>query len=149
MNPLIKYIATLGFIGYLPVAPGTFATLFACMLYIMINPTLKILIIFLLLIIPIGFISAHHAERIINTKDSRHIVIDEFCGYLLSVLFLTFSIQNALLAFFLFRIFDILKPFPIKALESSLRGGIGIMVDDIAAAMYTNIIMQLINLYLL
>ncbi len=149
MNSVIKYIATLGFIGYLPVAPGTFATLFAFVLYIIINPTLKILFIFLTIFIPIGLFCADRAERIIKKKDSKHIVIDEFCGYFLSILFLTVNIQNALLAFFLFRFFDILKPFPIKALESSLSGGIGIMFDDMVAALYTNIIMHLINFYFL
>lgn len=145
MNSAIKYIATLGFIGYLPIAPGTFATLSACVIYIITKPSLKILSIFLIIIIPLGFVCAHRAERLLNEKDSRHIVIDEFCGYLLSVFFVTFNIPNALLAFFLFRIFDILKPFPIKTLESSLSGGIGIMVDDMIAALYTNIIMHLIN----
>jgi phosphatidylglycerophosphatase A len=147
MNSVIKYIATLGFIGYLPVAPGSFATLFACALYIIIRPSLIIQCIFLIFMIPIGVICAHRTERLMNEKDSSHIVIDEFCGYLLSVLFLTFNIPTALLAFFLFRIFDILKPFPIKALESALSGGTGIMVDDMVAALYTNIIMQVTNFY--
>ena len=91
----------------------------------------------------VGIISSHHAERLLNSKDSRHIVIDEFCGYFLSVLFIPFSINYALAAFFLFRFFDILKPFPIKKIEAALVGGIGVMADDIMAAIYTNIILQI------
>lgn len=140
---ILKYIATLGFIGYIPVAPGTFGTLTAFLFYILLRPSPFIHIVILFLIIPIGIISSHHAERLLNRKDSRHIVIDEFCGYLLSVLFIPYSISYALAAFFLFRFFDILKPFPIKKIENALRGGTGVMADDIMAAIYTNLILQI------
>jgi phosphatidylglycerophosphatase A len=147
---ILKNIATLGIIGYMPFAPGTFGTLFAFIVYIFLEPTPFIHISILLCAVIIGTISSHHAERILNDKDSRHIVIDEFCGYFLSVLFVPFSIGYAVTAFFLFRVFDILKPFPIRNIESALNGGIGIMADDIAAAVYVNAILQLwriINLY--
>lgn len=140
---ILKYIATLGFIGYIPVAPGTFGTLTAFSFFILLRPSPFIHIVILFLIIPIGIISSHHAERLLNRKDSRHIVIDEFCGYLLSVLFIPYSISYALAAFFLFRFFDILKPFPIKKIENALRGGTGVMADDIMAAIYTNLILQI------
>jgi phosphatidylglycerophosphatase A len=140
---ILKYIATLGFIGYIPVAPGTFGTLTAFLFYILLRPSPFIHIVILFLIIPIGIISSHHAERLLNRKDSRHIVIDEFCGYLLSVLFIPYSISYALAAFFLFRFFDILKPFPIKKIENALCGGTGVMADDIMAAIYTNLILQI------
>ena len=142
MNVLLKYIATLGFIGYLPFAPGTFGSLFAFALFILLKPTIFIHIIILVFIIPIGIISSHYAERLLNDKDSKHIVIDEFCGYLLSVLFIPFSTVPALIAFFLFRFFDILKPFPIRKLDS-ISGGKGIMADDIVAALYTNLIIHI------
>ncbi len=140
---ILKYIATLGFIGYIPVAPGTFGTLTAFLFYILLRPSPFIHIVILFLIIPIGIISSHHAERLLNRKDSSHIVIDEFCGYLLSVLFIPYSINYALAAFFLFRFFDILKPFPIKKIENALRGGTGVMADDIMASIYTNLILQI------
>lgn len=143
MAVIFKYIATLGFIGFLPVAPGTFGSLVAFALFILLKPSIFIHIILLFLVIPLGIISSHHAEILLNDKDSRHIVIDEFCGYLLSVLFIPFSIGYALIAFFLFRIFDILKPFPIRKIETVLSGGKGIMADDIAAAIYANLCLQL------
>jgi phosphatidylglycerophosphatase A len=143
MRVLLKYIATLGFIGYLPFAPGTFGSLAAFVIFILLKPNIFIHIIILFLIIPIGIISSHYAERLLNDKDSRHIVIDEFCGYLLSVLFIPFSIAYAITAFFLFRFFDILKPFPIRKIGSVLGGGKGIMADDITAALYTNLILQI------
>ena len=140
---VLKYIATLGFIGYLPVAPGTFGSLAAFILFILLKPSVFIHLTILFIIIPIGIISSHHAERVLNAKDSRHIVIDEFCGYLISVLFIPRSMGYAITAFFLFRFFDILKPFPIRKIESVLSGGKGIIADDIAAALYTNLILQI------
>ncbi len=144
---MFKYIATLGFIGYLPVAPGTFGSLAAFALIIVLKPSIFIHIIILSLITPIGIVSSQHAERLLNDKDSKHIVIDEFCGYLLSVLFIPLSTGYALAAFFLFRFFDILKPFPIGKIGSVLSGGKGIMADDIVAALYTNLILQILKIW--
>ena len=143
MDTLLKYVATLGIIGYVPFAPGTFGTLCAFVLFIIVKPSLFFHLALLALFIPLGIISSHHAERALKVNDSQHIVIDEFCGYLLSVLFMPFSFVSALAAFFLFRVFDILKPFPIRKIEYSFSGGIGIMADDMAAALYTNVILQI------
>jgi phosphatidylglycerophosphatase A len=137
-----KIIATLGFIGYLPIAPGTFGTLAAFLIYILIKPTIFINALIALILIPISIAASHLTEILLNEKDSRHIVIDEFCGYFCSLLFIPFDILYALAGFFLFRIFDILKPFPIRKIERLFKGGKGIVADDIIAAFYTNIILQ-------
>jgi phosphatidylglycerophosphatase A len=140
---IFKYIATLGFVGYIPFAPGTFGTAFALVVFILLKPALPAHIIILLFAVPLGVMSSHFAEKLLQEKDSTRIVIDEFCGYLFSVLFIPFSITNALLAFFLFRVFDILKPFPIRKIETTFRAGYGIMADDIMAAVYANAILQI------
>jgi phosphatidylglycerophosphatase A len=140
---ILKYIATLGFIGYIPFAPGTLGSAFSFIVFILLKPALAAHIFILLFAVPLGIMSSHFAEKLLQEKDSRHIVIDEFCGYLFSVLFIPFSITNALLAFFLFRVFDILKPFPIRKIETTFRGGYGIMADDIMAAVYANAILQI------
>jgi phosphatidylglycerophosphatase A len=145
MDSILKYTATLGFIGYLPSAPGTFGTLFAFLIFILLKPSAFLHMLILLIIIPIGILSAHRAEMLLDDKDSRHIVIDEFCGYFFSMICIPFSVGYSLIAFFLFRVFDILKPFPIRKIESFLSGGIGIMADDIMAAIYTNMILQVIK----
>lgn len=142
MGLLLKNIATLGFIGYLPVAPGTFGSLFAFLIFILLKPAVFAHVIILFFIIPLGIITSHYAEKVLDEKDSKHIVIDEFCGYLLSVILLPLSISYALSAFFLFRFFDILKPFPIKKIDS-IGGGKGIMADDLVAALYTNFVLQI------
>lgn len=141
----LKYIATLGFIGYIPFAPGTFGSVVACILFVLIKPSVSFHVITVLLLIPIGIISSHHAEILLNDKDSRHIVIDEFCGYFIAVLFLPFNAFYIIGAFLLFRFFDILKPFPIRAAEH-FRGGMGIMADDIVAAFFTNAVLQIVRL---
>ncbi len=142
MKKILKYIATLGFTGYIPVAPGTFGSLCAFAVFMLTKPSISVHALILLLVIPVGILSSHVTERTLNERDSRHIVIDEFCGYFLSVLFIPFSIGYALAAFFLFRVFDILKPFPIREIEK-IKGGIGIMADDILAAVYANVIIQI------
>lgn len=86
-------------------------------------------------------ITSGNAEKFLG-KDSRHIVIDEFCGYLLAVLFVPRNTGYLIAAFVLFRIFDIIKPPPLKNIEEKTSGGIGIMLDDVMAALYTNLCVQ-------
>jgi len=135
-------IATLGFIGYLPYAPGTFGSAFGLLLIILLKPDDLVLLIILLPLFLIGIASSHNTEKLLG-RDSRHIVIDEFCGYLVAVLFIPKNIPYLFSAFILFRVFDILKPPPIRRLEGLISGGKGIMLDDILAAIYTNICIQL------
>ncbi len=142
MDSVFKFIAVLGVIGYLPVAPGTFGTLVGLCTIVILKPSPVLLGLILSVAVPLGAVSSHRAETLLGEKDSPCIVIDEFCGFLVSFLFIPLSAGTALAAFFLFRLFDILKPFPIRTLESSLRGGLGVMADDIMAGVYTNIILH-------
>ena len=142
LQSLSKHIATLGFIGYLPVAPGTWGTAFAFLLTILLKPDDFTLLMIFIPAFLLGLITSHNAEKILG-KDSGHIIIDEFCGYLLSVAFIPKSTAYLLSGFILFRIFDVIKPPPIRRLEETVPGGAGVMLDDILAAIYTNICMQL------
>jgi phosphatidylglycerophosphatase A len=134
-------IATLGFIGYLPYAPGTFGSALPCFLVILFKPGDILLIFFSSLIFLFGLQASHQAEKTLG-KDSGHIVIDEVCGYMISVLFLPKTTSYLIAAFVLFRIFDILKPPPIRKIERRISGGAGIMLDDVMAGIYTNICLQ-------
>jgi phosphatidylglycerophosphatase A len=142
LDKIAKHIATLGFLGFMPIAPGTFGTFAAFAVFILLKPSLYLHAAILLLITPIGIISSHIAERVLNEKDSGHIIIDEFCGYFLAVLLVPVSFGYAVAAFFLFRVFDILKPFPIRKMEK-LKGGLGIMADDLMAGLYSNLLLQI------
>ncbi len=140
-NRIQKVIATLGFIGYLPYAPGTFGTALGFLLAVILKPFDIQLLVFFILLFIIGIWSSHGAEKFLG-KDSGHIVIDEFCGYLISVIFIPKSFGYLFAAFVLFRIFDILKPPPIRKIEEKILGGTGIMLDDVLAGMYANICLQ-------
>lgn len=138
--------------GCSPVAPGTMGTLVAMALYTLENILFGdccqsllyfVNLLFVLIIIYPAIKLGDEAEKFYNTKDPQQVVLDEMLGYWIGVLFIPFSISNALLAFFLFRGFDIIKPFPAGRLES-LSGGLGIMVDDIIAGLYTLAVMHIL-----
>ena len=94
-------------------------------------------------IIILGFAVSGKAERMFNKKDAKCIVIDEVAGMLLSLMFLPFDIKFVIIAFVLFRLLDILKPYPANRIQE-LKGSIGIMGDDIVAGLYTNLIMLVV-----
>lgn len=142
MQTLYKYIATLGFIGYLPVAPGTFGTAAGFFFVLLLKSDDIRLLISSVVILILGLFTSHSAEKQLG-KDSPHIVIDELCGYMISVIFIPKSIEYLIAAFILFRIFDILKPPPIRPIERNIPGGAGIMLDDVLAGIYANFCLQL------
>jgi phosphatidylglycerophosphatase A len=140
-----KIIATLFFIGYLPYAPGTFGTLAGMLFIWILKPGFLCQFAIVCATLIIGIITSDIAEKAFGEKDCRHIVIDEFAGYLCSVIFLPLTPAYMVAAFFLFRFFDILKPPPIRTLER-IGGGVGVMCDDVAAGIVTNVLLQVVRL---
>jgi phosphatidylglycerophosphatase A len=139
----IAYIcATFFGIGYTPLAPGTAGSLMALLLiwFLPINDPLWLLIC--CIGFAIGLWSATRVEQD-KGKDPGIVVIDEVVGQWCAVLFIPRMISIYIAAFLLFRIFDIIKPYPAGR-SQNLTGGIGIMIDDIIAALYVNIILQII-----
>ncbi len=151
-----EFLFTAFYAGYSPVAPGTAGTLVAMAIYVAENiifsgvsqGTLNI-INFAIVVAAIypSIKITDDAEKFFNSKDPQSVVLDEVIGYWISILFLPFSFTYALLAFILFRIFDIVKPFPARGLQS-LNGGLGIMIDDIIAGIYALIVMHVVNYFL-
>ncbi len=141
MTALLKHVATLGPVGYVPWAPGTFGTLVAVLVVAALKPTAPFFAVLLVASTVLGLAASGPAEEALGRKDASHIVIDEFAGYFFAVAFLPLSMGYILASFVLFRVFDILKPPPISALQH-LRGGAGVMADDIAAGIFANIILQ-------
>lgn len=139
---ILRNIATLGFVGYLPWAPGTWGTAAALLLVVLVRPSTPLYLAITLLAVVLGTVSAHEAEKAMGSKDPGPIVIDEFAGYLFSMALLPQEAGYLLAAFILFRFFDILKPLWLRRLEA-LGGGPGIMADDIAAGIVTNVLLQL------
>ncbi|MBI4847392.1 MAG: phosphatidylglycerophosphatase A [Nitrospirae bacterium] len=126
----------------MPYAPGTFGSAAGFILAILLRPDDSTLVIFALSVFFIGLYASHQAEKSLG-KDSGHIVIDELCGYFVSVLFVPKSVGYFIAAFVLFRIFDILKPPPVRSAERLVPGGAGIMLDDLLAGIYANACLQL------
>ncbi len=87
---------------------------------------------------------AGQTEKILGRKDPSQVVIDEIVGYMVAVAGMPFSWTTALLGFFIFRIMDILKPYPIRKIDQKMPGGWGIVLDDVLAGVYTQIILRIL-----
>jgi phosphatidylglycerophosphatase A len=147
MNRFILLLATGLGVGYSPIAPGTLGTLIATAIYYFLSeihfPLYEITLIgFFFLSVWIS----ENAEIFFGKKDDPRIVIDEVIGFLIAMLWVPKTLPFVIMGFFLFRFFDILKPFPIRRLEKRLRGGFGVVLDDVAAGVYANIVLQFIYL---
>ena len=145
---LIKLISTFFFVGYVPFIPGTAGSLVACLLIFTLRNNPGVYLSVTLLLIILGFFVSVAAEEIFKRKDASPIVIDEVGGMFLSLIFLPLELRVIFSAFLLFRIFDALKVFPAGRLER-LPGSHGIMLDDISAGLYTNLILQIVTRFAL
>lgn len=129
-------VATAGGVGYTPVAPGTAGSFLALLILWALPFSPLGLALILLGVVGIGIWAAGRAERLLGGKDPGPVVIDEVAGMFLSVLLLPRHFVLLLAAFLLFRLFDIVKPFPIRQ-SQTLSGGLGVMLDDLIAGSYT------------
>lgn len=147
-NPV--HFLALGFgSGLAPKAPGTFGTLAAVPVWWLLSQGGSIIYVLgTLLATVVGPYICGKAARDMGMHDHGSIVWDEVAGYLVTMLFVPISITGALLGFGLFRVFDILKPWPISWLDKQLAGGTGIMADDILAGVFAAVVLQLLLLLL-
>jgi phosphatidylglycerophosphatase A len=149
---LKKLLFTGFYSGYSPIGPGTAGSVVGLCIFIgehyLFGTGLWKWhgIIVLLFLVPSVWI-CDWGEKFFNIKDPPQVVFDEIMGYWVSVLFQPFRWHNILLAFVLFRVFDIFKPFPALQLQK-LKGGLGIMADDIVCGIYANIVLIGINIFL-
>lgn len=140
---IIKFLASGFYAGYSPLAPGTAGSLIGVLAYLLLQNLSNLeYIAVVILIFLTGVYIAGEAENIYHEKDSPFIVIDEIAGMLLTFLFLPMGIKILLAGFISFRIFDILKPFPIRVAERRLGGGWGVMSDDILAGVFANLLVR-------
>jgi len=108
-----------------------------------LSPFISLYLLFTIILIPLGIWSSGRAEKILG-RDSPHIVIDEISGMMIAFLALPHSLTSLAAAFTLFRLLDILKPPPLSRLQD-LRGGWGIMADDIGAGILANLLLRLLS----
>lgn len=143
----IAYFFATGFgTGYLPLAPGTAGSLLALLVYYFFPLTPVSWLIISLFFLGFGLWAGGVVENE-KGKDPGIVVIDEMVGQWCALLFLPKTYPILLMGFLLFRLLDIIKPYPAGRLER-LKGGSGIMFDDVIAGVYTNIILQIISLFL-
>jgi len=133
--------------GLAPKAPGTFGTMVGVALYLpLAQLTFYAYAAVVLLAILFGVWICGRASVDLQAHDHPGIVWDEIAGYWLAMLAAPTGWVWILIGFVLFRLFDIWKPWPIATLDARVQGGLGIMLDDLAAAVYTLVIMQLLYL---
>lgn len=127
-------------------APGTFGTLAAVPIYLLLVQTnILIYTIMTVLCSAVGVWICGQAAEKLGEHDFGGIVWDEIAGFLITMWFVSFSWQNVLIGFVLFRIFDIIKPWPIKWADQKVSGGLGIMLDDVIAGVFAGFILMYLN----
>tara|TARA_B100000945_G_scaffold104471_1_gene82679 strand:- start:632 stop:1117 length:486 start_codon:yes stop_codon:yes gene_type:complete len=143
-NPY-HFIASLGGIGLIPFAPGTFGSIFAWVIFIVLSHFINMFVLTLIAIFFAIWICDKAIKNLIE-KDHKSIVIDELVGMwiaLIPVIYIAYNqkerIIYAILAILLFRIFDILKPYPISYFDKKLKNGFGIVLDDCIAGIFSGI----------
>jgi phosphatidylglycerophosphatase A len=135
------FVATCAHVGYAPVAPGTFGSLLALVLYYLIRrqQSTAIELGAIAVIVVIGLWSATEAEHHFGGIDPGPVVIDEVVGMLITLALHPVNIWGAIIGFLIFRVLDIVKPWPARRLEL-LPGGFGVVLDDVMAGVYGNVI---------
>ena len=143
MEKTLKLLATWFYVGTSPKAPGTFGTLAAFPLaYVLLflPPELYMLAVLFFTAFSVWVCSLY--ELTIQKHDSQEIVIDEVVGYLIALTWLPQTPLVFIMAFLIFRFLDILKPFPISWIDKNIKGGLGVVADDVAAGIITNILLH-------
>jgi phosphatidylglycerophosphatase A len=135
LDRLAVLIATVFGAGYSPLVPGTVGSAVTVALLWLIPFSSAGLVLFLVAVVVVGTWAAHRAERVIGGKDPGAIVIDEVAGMTLSVVAFPLTPSVLLVGFVLFRIFDVWKPPPARE-SQRIRGGVGVMIDDLIAGLY-------------
>ena len=150
MKFIYKLIATTFGAGYSPFAPGTAGAIVGCGFIILfekygILSTYEDPILFTIITALVTFLGVFVTNKLTEDwgKDPSKVVIDEFIGIWIAMIFIEFNWINLLLAFGLFRFFDIAKPLGVRKMEA-LKGGTGVMMDDVLAGVYSNIVLQII-----
>jgi len=146
MRKIIILISSLFGIGFIPIFSGTIASILGIIIFFILKYRFYFLIFSIFSII-LSFLISGKAEEIFKEKDSKKIVIDDFSGMLLVLIFTPRNLTFIIFSFFLFRAFDALKVPPIDTIER-LSGSVGIVFDDLLAGVYTIIIILILNFFI-
>lgn len=145
LKGLILFLSSGAYVGYIPLASGTFGTLWGLpIFYGLSSQPIGVQILIILGAIGLAILVAGPSESCLGRKDPPQVVIDEIVGFMVSMAGLPFSWTMAFFGFFLFRIMDILKPYPIRKIDQKMPGGWGIVLDDVLAGLYCQIILRIL-----
>ena len=137
-------ISTWG-VGYLPLAPGTFGSVVGIGVFLLLK-SLVFQVVGVVVVTVVGIWAASRTEQIVRQKDPGKVVVDEVAGQIIALLPLSVFASGKvwiIVSFILFRLFDIFKPYPARRFEA-LRGGLGIMADDLVAGVYAGVIVAVL-----
>ena len=153
-NPY-HFIATLGGIGLFPLAPGTVGSIFGWIIFIVLSHYIEMIFATALIIFLSIYVSNLATKDLVN-KDHKSIVIDELAGIWLAMIPVIYIASSqyertlyAVLTLIFFRLFDILKPYPISYIDKNFKDGFGIVLDDLIAGVFAGILATAITLYLI
>lgn len=143
MTRVAVLVATFGYSGYFPFAPGTIGSAAGLAVYLLVwwSGSRAVELSLIGVLFAAGVWAGTTAERYFGGIDPGPVVIDEVVGMLITLAFIPVGLSGAITGFVLFRIFDVIKPYPAGRLES-LHGGLGVMADDAMAAVYANVALR-------
>ncbi len=144
MDKFVIFVATAGYLGFFPVAPGTVGTLAGIFFNFLFSSfSLGVYLLSTAALFVFGAWIAERAEIVFRRRDSPKIVIDEIVGFLITMILIPFSLGAAFAGFIFFRLFDIIKPFPARKIDREMKGGWAVILDDAVAGLYANLLMHL------
>jgi len=145
LRKFLKHLATFFGVGFFPKSPGTAGTLATLPLVLLLSWAGPLVYMsFVILFLPIAILSAQIYQEEMGGHDRQEIVIDEVIGFLIAMTWLPMTWKSLLTGFLLFRVLDILKPFPIGYLDKKVPGGLGVVIDDVVAGIIASLILQYI-----
>jgi phosphatidylglycerophosphatase A len=151
VRQFVIFVASAGYIGFIPFASGTWGSLVGIpgfwLMDGMSGGPILALVVYAVLVLGACWI-AGEAEKAFAEHDSGKIVIDEVVGYMAATLFLPFTLKTIIIAFFVFRALDVLKPFPAGYIDANFPGGYGVTLDDVVSGIYSNLVTRLLLLIL-
>ena len=146
---IVVFLASGAYLGYAPIASGTFGTLAGVALYPIFDQirllSLPLYLLSFAALVAAAIVLAGEAEKLFAEHDSGRITIDEIAGYIAATLFITPTLGTIVASFLLFRLFDILKLWPASYFDQEVEGGAGVVLDDVVSGFYANLLLRLIG----
>ena len=147
MDRAVLFLASGSFVGYVPIAPGTFGSLLALPMLVALgrsgwSPAAVVTLLAVGSVL--AMLVADRASRIYGVQDSSRIVLDEICGMAIAGALMPPTVWNLALAFLVFRLFDIVKPFPAGHFDRNVKNGMGVVADDLVAGVYANLVVRVL-----